>query len=239
MAPLGDGSAIGRPVKPTRALRKYLAAGLGDPDRMLELGGERSVPCNGGPAVVENLHVGAADVDHRLDGEDHSGLELGAGAGTSSMHHLGAVVEQASDAVTAKVTNDTVPVRLGMALNRVCDIAQMIAGLRLLDAECQTFIGDVDKLARFQTHIANQVHPARVSVPAIEDRSDVDVDDVALLEWAIAGDSVADDMIDRDAAALGIAAIAKRRWHSAALERQPIDDLVERLGRNSGNDMRR
>src|SRR5438128_869295 len=76
-------SKIRRLIQPLRALRKNLAAGFGDSDRMFELGRERAVAGDGGPAVVEQFYVGAADVDHRLDGEDHARLELGAGAGAA------------------------------------------------------------------------------------------------------------------------------------------------------------
>src|SRR2546430_15592751 len=70
------GSGVGRLVQPRRALGKDLAAGLGDPDRMLEMGGERAVAGDRGPAVVEHLHVGTAEGDHRLAGGENSGLEL-------------------------------------------------------------------------------------------------------------------------------------------------------------------
>ena len=46
-------------------------------------------------------------------------------------------------------------------------------------------------------------------------------------------------MVDRDAAAPGVAAVAERRGHSAALDRHPIDDIVELLRRDSGDDVRR
>jgi hypothetical protein len=39
---------------------------------MLELGGERAIACHGRPAVVQHLHLVAAGIDHRLDGEEHA-----------------------------------------------------------------------------------------------------------------------------------------------------------------------
>ena len=171
---------------------------------------------------------GAADVDHRLDGEEHAGLELGPGAGAAGMDDFGAVVEQPADAVAAEIADDAVAVAFGVALDRVGDVAEPVAGPRLLEAEHQAFVGDVDQLARLQRHVADQVHAAGVAVPAVEDRRDVDVDDVAVLERLVARDSVADDMVDRDAAALGVAAIAERRGN--ARRRRSImlvDDVVE------------
>src|SRR5207248_9381445 len=100
--------SVGRPVESRRAFRENLAAGVGDSDRMLELGGERAVAGDRGPAVVEHLHGGAAEVDHRLDGGDHAGLELGPGARAAGVDDLGAVVEHAPDPVPAKVADDAV-----------------------------------------------------------------------------------------------------------------------------------
>ena len=53
------------------------------------------------------------------------------------------------------------------------------------------------------------------------------------------GNAVADDMVDRDAAALGIAAIAERRREAAGVERHLVDDIVELLRRDAGHDVRR
>src|SRR5262249_20818326 len=43
----------------------------------------------------------------------------------------------------------------------------------------------------------------------------------------VAGDTVANDMVDRDAAAVRIAAIAKRRRYGTAIQRQLADDIID------------
>src|SRR3546814_6777587 len=84
------------------------------------------------------------DVDHRLDREDHAGLQFGAGAGAAGMDDLGRVVEQAADAVAAEIAHHAVTMRLGMLLDGMADVAEVIAGLRLIDADHQAFVGDVE-----------------------------------------------------------------------------------------------
>src|SRR4051794_29539049 len=205
---------------------------------MFELGRERAVAGDGGPAVFEHLYVRAADVDHRLDGEDHARLELGAGAGTAGVDDLGAVVKDAADAVAAEIADDAIALAFGMALDRIGDVAEMVAGPGLFEAEHQAFVGHVDQLASFQGYVPDEVHAAGIAVPAVENRRDVDVDDVAVLENLVARDAVADDMVDRDAAALGVAAVAERRGQAAAVDRHLVDNVVERLGRDAWNDMR-
>ena len=47
------------------------------------------------------------------------------------------------------------------------------------------------------------------------------------LQRLVAGNAVADDMVDRDAAAVRVAAIAERRGDAAAAQRHLADDVVE------------
>ena len=97
-------------------------------------------------------------------------------------------------------------------LDGVGDVAEVVAGLRLLDAEHQAFVGDVDQLARLERRRRRPGYMRLVSpCQPSSDRGHVDVDDVAVLERLVARDAVADDVVDRDAAALGVAAIAERR----------------------------
>ena len=75
-------------------------------------------------------------------------------------------------------------------------------------------------------------------MPAVDDRSHVDIDDVAVLQSAVAGNAVTHDMVDRGAAALGIAAVAERRRDGAFAQHVFADDVVELAGRDARNDVR-
>ena len=148
------------------------------------------------------------------------GLSSGPVPGRPAWTTSGLSWKSAADAVAAEVAHNAVAVGLRVALDGVGDVAEVVAGLGLLEAEHQAFVGDVDQLARLQRHIADEVHAAGVAVPAVDDRGHVDVDDVAVLKRLLARNAVADDVIDRDAAALGVAAVAERRGHAAAFKRQ-------------------
>ena len=82
-----------------------------------------------GPAVGQLGDGGLAGVDHRLDREDHAGLELDAGTGLAVMKHLGVFVEVGADAVAAEFTHYRKAVALGVLLDGVADVAEMGAGL--------------------------------------------------------------------------------------------------------------
>ena len=48
---------------------------------------------------------GAAEIDHRLDGEEHAGLEHDAFAGPADMHDIRLVVEQPAEAMAAEIAH--------------------------------------------------------------------------------------------------------------------------------------
>src|SRR3546814_9507183 len=84
-------------VQSLRARGEDFAAVLGDPDAVLELGGERAVAGHRGPAVGEHLDRIFAGVDHRLDREEHAGFQFGAGAGAPGVDDLGRSEEHTSE----------------------------------------------------------------------------------------------------------------------------------------------
>src|SRR5438876_11207335 len=65
--------------------RQDLVTSLGHAHRVLELGGERAVLGDGGPAVGEDLHLEAAGVHHRLYREEHARLQYGPVIGCAEM----------------------------------------------------------------------------------------------------------------------------------------------------------
>jgi hypothetical protein len=67
-------------------------------------------------------------------------------------------------------------------------------------------------------------------MPAVEQWSDVDVDDVAVLQLLVAGNSVADHVVDRNAARMGVAAVAEGGRHGAPVERHLPHHVVEFAG---------
>ena len=72
---------------------------------------------------------------------------------------------------------------------------------------------------------------------AIEDKRDVDIDDVTLAERFVAGDAVADDVVHRRAGRLAVAAIHERCGQRAAIEAERVDQPVDVFGRDAGLDL--
>jgi len=79
----------------------------------------------------------------------------------------------------------------------MADIAQPLAGLRLLDAQLQAALGDRHQPLRLGVHRADGEGLAGVADPAAIEHADVDADDVALVQLlAGAGNAVANDVVD-------------------------------------------
>src|SRR5216683_8307014 len=114
-------TGVGRAVEGGGGEGEYLVAGRGDADRMLELRRERAVLGDGGPAVVENLHLPAAGIDHRLDGKDHALAHHRSLLGGAEMEDRRRIVEDAADAVAAEIAHHREALRLGEALDRLAD----------------------------------------------------------------------------------------------------------------------
>src|SRR5262249_41742668 len=159
-----------RIIAPRRRAGEYFAAGFGDADRVLELRRQRPVASDRRPAVAQDLHMRPAEIDHRLDREDHARLEQDALGGPPVMQDVGAIVKSPPKPVTAEVADHRAALGFGIGLDGMADIAGMGAALDRRNPPLETFIGDFHEPLGLSAHFACPVHPARVSVPAIEDK---------------------------------------------------------------------
>src|SRR5665811_206610 len=129
-SPAAPEAGIDQPTHTARKLRrpqrllamalrqgKNLDAGRGHADRMLELRRQRAVARHRGPAVGQDFDVRLAEIDHRLDGEEHAGLQHHAFAGPADMDDVRLVVEHAAEAMAAKVAHHAHALRLHKALD--------------------------------------------------------------------------------------------------------------------------
>src|SRR5690606_37629325 len=134
------------------------------------------------------------------DGEGHARAQHHAGARAAVVRHLRLVVVDLADAVAAVLAHDAEALGLGVFLDRVADVAQGRPRLHRADAAEHGLAGRLHQAPGHHRGGAHVVHAAGVAVPAVLDHGDVDVEDVAVLQHlALAGDAVADDVVDRGA----------------------------------------
>src|SRR5262245_17738609 len=136
---------------------------------MLELRRERAVGRAHRPAValVED-GLEATGIDHWLDREDKAGAQPHDRARPAEMRHRWAFVELLPDTVAAPLAHDRVTMRLGMALDRMTDVAQPAAGLRRADAAPHRLFGYLQQPLRVRRHLADRVGHTGVAEPAVE-----------------------------------------------------------------------
>src|SRR3546814_14259554 len=103
------------------------------------------------------------------------------------MDDLRSVVEIPADAVAAEIADNAIAMALRVSLDGVRDVAQLVAGPRLLEAEHQRFVGDLDELLRLDVHVAAQIHTAGIAVPTVTERRHVAPEVVAVLPPPVAG----------------------------------------------------
>src|SRR5678816_2957148 len=115
------------------------------------------------------------------------------------MQNVRRAVEGLAQPVPAIVTHYRIAVLFGIGLYRMPDMTDRIAGPHLLYAQHGCFIGNLAQAFGFDGRLADPVHAAGVAVPAIDDDGNVDIDDIAVFEFQIARDAVADHVIDRSA----------------------------------------
>src|ERR1700742_2431460 len=82
------GSGVRRAVPAFGREGEDFEAILRDADAVLELRRHRAIARDRRPAVVQHLHRIAPEIDHRLDGEEHSRLQTDALTGAPIMHDV-------------------------------------------------------------------------------------------------------------------------------------------------------
>ncbi len=118
----------------------------------------------------------------------------------------------------------------------MADVAEGVPGFHRLDPLHQRVMRDLDQAFGFAAEFARDIHPAVVAVPAVQDDGHVDVQDVAVLQRARAGNAVADDVVDADAGCVLIPAIADGGRHRACRLDAGLNEVIQRARRDAGCD---
>ena len=83
-------------------MRQYFKSGLSDQYRVFPLRRQAAILGDDGPSIWELTDGGLASIDHRFNGEDHSGLKFGPGCRATVVQHLRVFVEFVSDPMTTE-----------------------------------------------------------------------------------------------------------------------------------------
>src|SRR5690606_41985699 len=89
------------------------------------------------------------------------------------MQNVRPIVENAPDAVTAEVSDNTAALGFGIRLDRRAYVAGRVPGLHRGNAPHQSLVCDADEPLRPAADLTHGVHAARIAIPATDDDSDV------------------------------------------------------------------
>ena len=154
-----------------------------------------------GPAVIGiQVDVTLSHGNHRLDGDTHAGFQHDAVSAPPVVGHLWVFVHLMTDAMTGQLAHDAIAVGLAVVLHSTADIAQMVTGLCTLDTLVEGFLRGAEQLFHFFAHLADTERVAGVAAEAVEQRTAVDGNDVAVVEHCrVVGHTVNNHIIDRGA----------------------------------------
>src|SRR5690606_28651072 len=102
------------------------------------------------------------------------------------------------------------PVGLGMFLYGMADVAQGGARPYLFDAQPHACVSDVGQAACQYGWRPDTEHAAGIAIPAIFDDGDINIEDIARLEFLFPRNPVADHVVYRGADGAGKGRVARR-----------------------------
>ena len=126
--------------------------------------------------------------------------------------------------------DDAVAVGLGVPLNGVADIAEVVADLHLLDPEHQALLGDAHQALRRFIDVPDRDGDRGVGDVAFEGGADVDREQIAVLQHAVARHAVHDLIVDRRADRRRVTVVADEGRHAAHRADRLIGEPVELAG---------
>src|SRR5581483_877738 len=221
---------------PGRALwhRQHLRLAFGHRDRMLEVRRPASVDGRHRPVVLELARAPVAHRHHGLKRQHHALFQHRAAVGGPEVGHLGLLVHLAPDAVPDVLAHDAEAVLLDVRLDRVGYLAEPLPGAQVADPLGQRLARYVNKLLRLGRALPDDDRDRGVGDEPLVRAAEVEADDIAFLQHALAGDAVHDLLVDGDADRGRIAVVPEERRLDTLLRELLAHDLVELLYDEAG-----
>ncbi len=156
-----------------------------DGQGMLPLGRQAPVSRGDSPAVTAGeFGMPGAGINHGFNSEGHSFFYRQPRVRLPVMQHLGLLVKYLADSVTAVLSYHRITICFRVGLDDVTDIPEGDAWLDDVDGLVEAFLGDSDQFAGMRSNVAHQKHLAGVTVVAILDDGNINVDDIAFFRMA-------------------------------------------------------
>ena len=208
---------------------------LGHQDRVFELSRCRTVSCSHRPAVVlVTLRVPTSRVDHRFDGKAHSGFEaINAALAIGEMGNRWIEMEFLSQSVANVFSYNAESASVSFWNNRFTDLADGATRRQCIKGKVQAIECTLRHTAALFRYISNQKCFTLVPVPSVNDRRDVYIDDVTILEHVTVWNAMADDIVDARATTFGIILVSQCCGNMAVIDGPLMSHLIDFVSRDA------
>ena len=180
--------------------------------------------------------------NHRLDGNDHAGLEANAPPLLSIVRNVGVLVHHAANAMAHIITKHAVTVRLGEGLNGITDVPDMVTGNSLLDGSLKAIARNLAQGLGLGRWGADEKRPSVIADPTVDNGSRIDGDDIAIAQNHVGvGNTVDHGIVDRCANGPREPAVTLKgrgaAMHADNLLRKLIEFESRHAGANHGSNV--
>ena len=128
------------------------------------------------------------------------------------------------------LAHERVAIALGILLNGVADVGDAVADAGKLDALEKALAGDADQAQGLIRALAARERACAVAVEAAVAGADIDADDIALMQDAVAGDAVDDLVINGDARRRRKSAVGHKARRCAGLRDELVHFAIDLAG---------
>ena len=139
-------------------------------------------------------------------------------------------MQAGADAVADILAHERIAIALGIILNGVADIGDAVADTGKPDALKKALPCDADQAQRLIQALAARERARTVAVEAAVAGADVDTDDIAFMQDAVAGNAVDNLVIDGDARRRRKAAVGHEARRRAGLRDELVHFAVDLAG---------
>ena len=173
--------------------------------------------------------------NHRLDGNDHAGLEANAPPLLSIVRNVGVLVHHAANAMANIVTKNAIAVRLGERLNGITDVPDMVTGDSLLDGSLKAIARNLAQGLGLGRRGADEKRPSVIADPTVDNGSRIDGNDIAIAQDHVGvGNTVDNGIVDRCANGSREPAVTLKGRGAAMHADNLLRELIELKSRNAG-----
>ena len=212
---------------------------------MFKLCGEFSIGGSDRPSVLPVANrVVRTDVDHRLNGKTHSGMQtVLISLPIRDMRNVGTLMETRPDTMSdIFVDNSKAIVLRNVGNNRLANHGNLAVGTQRFDRQIQTIERTLRDASGVVADFSDEKSFRLVAEPTIDNCGQVNVHDVARSQLIISGNAVADYFVYADAAAFGkrtsLAGIAQAGWSMSVIIRVFVNQPVKLAGLHSSLNVR-